>query len=97
MEIRQISRLEFQQLHPKRYPGDVIVGEEVEWWGNPTGSVIGAIAMRFLEPRWRYIVLHRMASGEFRIQQLESGIESQPLASHQLVQAMELTENGGNS
>lgn len=67
MEVRSISRREFNRLYP--YTGELtpFIGEGAEWFTNDARSVVGIVARRAAQPAWRYAVLKRSGFGDFRI------------------------------
>ena len=90
--IKSISRWEFNQFLPKHFFVESVLGEQVAWWANETGGIIGAIARKAREPAWSFILLKRGSDGQFRACKLRSGIRNRVVASAQLLHAMEMIQ-----
>lgn len=90
--IKSISRWEFNEFLPKHFFLEIVVGEQVAWWADEAGDIIGTIARGAMEPGWRYSVLERDADGDFRVCTLQSGIKSRLAASVHLLRAMKAAQ-----
>src|SRR4030081_1042203 len=67
MAIRAVSRKEFDRFRPTRIPVPDLTIEEVEWFADDDGIVIGVITRDSSDREWAIAVLGRDTSrGTFR-------------------------------
>jgi hypothetical protein len=67
VEVRNISRDEFDRLYPYTGKMTAFIGEGAEWFTNDTKSVVGIITRHSIQPAWNYAVLKRDVLGEFQV------------------------------
>ena len=87
MPVRNISRLDLDQLFPHRFAIGRFIGSEVEWLADRNS--IGTIAQGATNVNWGYVVLKRDELGNYKIWDLKTGIESRDAARIQIVHTME--------
>lgn len=92
MAIRNISQRKFAQRIPIPLSFETEIGEQVEWWTNEVGTIIGTVAKERTGSGWLCIVLGKDKDGGFRVYTLELGMESQQAASLRLLDAMGVAE-----
>src|SRR5215217_792816 len=67
MPIRAVSQQEFDRFQPTRIPVSGLTIEEVEWFADDEGIVIGVITRIASDPDWSIAVLGRdTRRGTFR-------------------------------
>lgn len=88
MAINRISRWEFTQLLQMPFPFATGIREQVEWWTNDAGTIVGTVAREKSEEGWQCVVFRRNGKGGFRVSTLLSGMESQQIASLRLLEVM---------
>ena len=64
---RSIPRAEFDQLLPSNPALDNLMMEQVEWFSNPSGSLLGSIAKGERTARWKYAILKQGKDGHFHV------------------------------
>jgi hypothetical protein len=89
MPVRNISRLDLDQLFPHRFAIGRFIGSEVEWFAD--GNSIGTIAQGATSTNWGCVVLKRDELDDFQIWDLKTGIERRDAARIQIVHTMEAT------
>ena len=88
MAVKSIPRMKFSQLVPQSYLLESVFGDEVAWFADESGRTIGTIVRSERERRWFYIVLERERDGHYQVCNVQSGFESQHLATAHLTHAM---------
>jgi hypothetical protein len=66
MAIRSVSRDEFDKFKPARSPILEMTIEEVEWFADDGGIVIGVLARDRADDDWSAAILGRDERGQFR-------------------------------
>jgi hypothetical protein len=67
MPIRAISRGDFEKFKPARHPILSVTIDEVEWFADDDGVVIGVLARDKSDKDWSIAALGRDERGEFRM------------------------------
>ena len=88
MQIKNISRCEFNLLFPNGCYIGIFVGHQVEWFADEAGNVLGTIGEDRTASDWLCAVLQRDDTGKFRVTQIANP-KSLPDARAQLLHAME--------
>jgi hypothetical protein len=68
MTIRTIPRSEFKQLLPHNLALENWIVNQVEWFSNRSGNLLGAIAKDVAG--WNYVILERDELGDFYVQKV---------------------------
>ena len=89
MAVKSITRWEFNQYVPQSYLLEHVFGDGVAWFADRSNRIIGTVAKSERERHWFYIILEREADGSYQVCQVQSGFESQQVASVRLTPAME--------
>ena len=72
MNIKTISRTEFNRLLPYNPALRNLMVEQVEWFSNRSGNLLGAIAEGECVAGWNYVILKRDKKGDFHIRKVMS-------------------------
>jgi hypothetical protein len=80
-------------LVPQSYILGRIYGAQVAWFADESGRIIGTTARSERNRRWFYIVLERETDGHYQVSKVQSGFQSQQVASGQLTLAMKSAVN----
>ena len=67
MTIKTIPRSEFDQLLPHHPALESLMVEQVEWFSNRSGNLLGTIARGEGVAGWNYAVLKRDKKGDFHV------------------------------
>jgi len=89
MPIRLISRQDFDRFEPFRAAEAEQLFEEVEWFADEDGVLIGLLARDRADDDWAYVVLGRDQQGRFRAFENEVSFLEREEARHQLISLME--------
>jgi hypothetical protein len=65
MPIQSITRIAFDQLHPRRSTPPSWIREEVEWFTERSRALIGYIATNVPSADWSIVIEGRDERGEF--------------------------------
>ena len=65
--INSISQQAFHQLVSANTASEILVGEEVEWFGDRDETIIGTVGTGRKYRWWSYAILKRDAPSDFRI------------------------------
>ena len=76
MSIQAVSRTDCDKFEPVRSPPAETLFEEVEWFGDDKGIVIGVITLDRSDKDWAVVVLDRDERGRFRAIDNEVSIEN---------------------
>jgi len=95
MPIHSISRQEFDAYKPARAPGIEMLVEEVEWFADERGVIIGALARDRTDHDWSYVVLGPDERGAFRGIEFRVNIDSLDAARESLLTKMREIESTG--
>jgi hypothetical protein len=76
MAIRPINQKEFERLQPTRKPMDRLVLEQLEWFANETGTLLGTVFFDPAENCWGWAMLDRDEQGEFRTVRMDGRLPS---------------------
>jgi hypothetical protein len=91
MAVKQIPRLEFDQLFPDRHVLEGFTGALVECFINDAKDILGGVDHQ-LEDDWSYVVMKRNQNGEFRVVNLNANIEKKSEAEAALLREMQKAE-----
>ena len=70
MTIKSISRYEFDRLLP-HYPAlESLMVDQVEWFSNPSGTMLAAVAKGKGAAGWNYAILKRDRKGDFHVRKV---------------------------
>jgi hypothetical protein len=72
MSIRAIPRTEFDQLLANPSALESLMVEEVEWFSNWSGDLLGTIAKGKSVAGWNYVILKRDRKGEVHVRKVMS-------------------------
>jgi hypothetical protein len=67
MVVKDIGRTEFIRRLSLHSDLEHFIGNEVEWFANKTGNVIGTIAQGDKSRGWNYVILKRNQMGKFHV------------------------------
>ena len=95
MSIKIISREEFDRFDPSRADEVEHVFEEVEWFADAHGVVIGVLARDRQDGDWAYVILGRDERGAFRAFENEVSFDERHEAREQLIGIMEHVVSSG--
>jgi hypothetical protein len=70
MSIKTIPRSEIERLLPYNSALEDIMMEQVEWFSNKSGNLLGTIARGSSVAGWNYAVLNRDGKGDFRVRKV---------------------------
>jgi hypothetical protein len=70
MSIKTIPRSEIERLLPYNSALEDIMMEQVEWFSNKSGNLLGTIAKGKSVAGWNYAVLKRDRKGDFRVRKV---------------------------
>jgi len=76
MSIRTIARSEFDRLQPLRSALESLMGEQIEWFSNRSGSLFGTVAKGEGVAGWNYAILKRDKKGDPRVRKVMSNFFS---------------------
>ena len=89
MAVNSISRWEFDAFGPSRGPLVGVAWEEVEWFADEAGNVIGVLTHDLADDDWGYAALGRDRNGAFRAVDNDVSIKRQDEARTRLMARME--------
>lgn len=72
MNVKTIPRSEFDLLLPCPLVLESLMGEQLEWFSNGSGTMVGAIAKGTGVAGWNYAILKRDKAGGFHIRKVMS-------------------------
>ncbi len=70
MSIRTISRPEFDRLLPQNAAVENLMVDQVEWFSNRSGTLLGTIAQGESVAGWNYAILKRDKKGELHVRKV---------------------------
>jgi len=76
MSVRAVLRSEFDRLMPHNPALEHLLVEEVEWFSNRSGSLLGVIARGDNVAGWNYVILKRDREGDFHVRKVMSNFFS---------------------
>ena len=88
MPIRYVSKKQFEVFGPPRVDETII--EELEWFADDEGVVIGVITDEKANPGYSIAILGRDQHGAFRAFDTETGLKTVDTARRQLFAKMQL-------
>ena len=97
LAINPISRQQFDAFEPARVPIGGVIWEEIEWFADEAGNVIGVLTHDSKDDDWGYAVLGRDNNGVFRAIENDVSIERQDDARTRLVAEMERVAGTGRT
>src|ERR1700692_2086765 len=72
MSIKTIPRSEFERLQPIHFALESLMGEQVEWFSNRSGSLLGTVAAGKGVASWNYAILKQDRKGDFHVRKVMS-------------------------
>ena len=97
LAIHPISLRQFDAFGPTRVPIAGVVWEELEWFADEAGNVIGVLTHDVKDDDWGYAVLGRDRNGVFRAIENDVSFERQDVARTRLVAEMERVAGTGRT
>ena len=97
LAINPISLRQFDTFEPTRVLIAGLVWEELEWFADEAGNVIGVLTHDLKDDDWGYAVLGRDGNGVFRAIENDVSIERQDYARTRLVAEMERVAGTGRA
>lgn len=97
LPINPISLGQFDAFEPTRVPIAGVVWEELEWFADDAGNVIGVLTHDLKDDDWGYAVLGRDSNGVFRAIENDVSIERQDYARTRLIAEMERVAGTGRA
>src|SRR5271169_3231338 len=89
MSVKTISRSAFDQLLPHYNSAlESLMVEEVEWFSNRSGNLLGAVAKGSGVAGWNYAILKRDRKGDFRVRKVMSNFFNLKAAKTDLMLSM---------
>lgn len=88
MSIRAIPRSEFDRLLPQNAAVEDLMVEEVEWFSNRSGTLLGTIARGESTDGWSYAILKRDKRGDPRVRKVMNNFFSSKAARVDLLLSM---------
>ena len=88
MIIRTIPRLEFDRLLPHNSIIEHLMVQQVGWFANPSGNLLGTIAKGKSVAGWNYVILKRNKEGDFHVHKVMDNFFSQKAAKDDLLISM---------
>ncbi len=88
MLVKSIGSGEFNRLLPSHLVLEHLMAGQVEWFGNRTRNLIGAIAEGKRQAGWNYAILRRHKLGNFRVCDVRGNFYSRKAARTDLFVAM---------
>jgi hypothetical protein len=70
MSVKTIPRSEFDRLLPQNPALENLMVEQIEWFSNRSGNLIGTIAEGKSVAGWNYAVLKRDKKGDFHVRKV---------------------------
>ena len=92
MSIKTIPRSEIERLLPYNSALEDIMMEQVEWFSNKSGNLLGTIAKGKSVAGWNYAVLKRDRKGDFRVRKVMDNFFSLKAARVDLMLSMIVIE-----
>jgi len=94
VNIRTIPHSEFNRLLPHNPAMENLMEEQVEWFSNRSGSLLGAVGKGECLAGWNYVILKRDMKGSFHIRKVMSNLSNLKAARVDLLLSMaEITIN----
>ena len=97
LPINLISLRQFDAFEPTRVPIAGVAWEELEWFADDAGNVIGVLTHDLKDDDWGYAVLGRDSNGVFRAIENDVSIERQDYARTRLIAEMERVAGTGRA
>ena len=88
MIIKTIPHSEFDRLLPNNPALENLMVEQVEWFSNKSGNLLGALATGKGVAGWNHIILKRDRKGDFHIRKVMSNFFSSQAARVDLLFSM---------
>jgi hypothetical protein len=89
MNIQSIARSHFDRLPPQNPALDNVMVEQVEWFSNRSGSLLGTVAKGEGVAEWNYAILKRDRKGDFHVRKVMNNIFNLRAARVDLLLSME--------
>lgn len=97
MAINQITQDDFDAYAPQRSPMAQVMAEEVEWYADDRGIIIGTVFRDRTDNDWAYIILGRDEHDSFRGFKLDASLENIAEARRKLLVEMTAIEASGQT
>ena len=97
LAIKLISLRQFDAFEPTRVPIAGVAWEELEWFADDAGNVIGVLTHDLKDDDWGYALLGRDSNGVFRAIENDVSIERQNYARTRLIAEMERVSGTGRA
>jgi len=88
MIIRTIPRFEFDRLLPQNSIIEHLAVEQVDWFANASGNLLGTIAKGKSVAGWNYMIFKRNKEGDFQIHKVMNSFFSRKAATDDLLISM---------
>src|ERR1039457_5547089 len=88
MSISAISRSEFDRLLPQNSEVEHLMVEQVEWFSNRSGNLLGTIARGESVAGWNYVILKRDKKGDPHVRKVMNNFFSSKAARVDLLLSM---------
>jgi len=88
MGIRMIPHSEFDRWLPRRFTLEKLVGGELEWFSNRSGTMVGTIAKQENVAGWSYAILKRDPKGVSHVRKVMNNFFSLKAARVDLLLSM---------
>ena len=88
MMIRTIPRFEFDQLLPQNSIIEHLMVDQVEWFANRSGNLLGTIAKGKSVAGWNYVILKRNKEGDLHVHKVMNSFFSRKAATDDLLISM---------
>jgi hypothetical protein len=88
MMIRTIPRFEFERLLPQNSLIEHLMVDQVEWFANASGNLLGIIAKGKSVAGWNYVILKRNKEGNLHVHKVMNSYFSRKAATDDLLISM---------
>lgn len=92
MSIRTISRPEFDRLLPQNPVVENLMIDQIEWFSNRSGNLLGTIAKGESVADWNYAILKRDKKGDLRVRKVMNNFFNSKTARVDLLLSMAAIE-----
>ena len=88
MALKEISQEKFEEYNFTRHPALIGIAEEVRWFSEDDANIIGTTLIDKIDNDWSYVIMAKDADGEYRFTDGKVSINSEELASNELMDKM---------
>ena len=96
MVIKDIGRTEFVNHLSFHKDLEHFIGDEVEWFSNRAGNIIGTVARGDRNKGWNYVILKRNRGGAFQVRNVMGDFYNRAAARVAVVLAMKHALNAAS-